>query len=60
MEILSSIWEYIGRTNLFNFIIFVVVFALIFRAAKLGQKLDGAVQGIADRRYQVLPRPRSL
>lgn len=47
MEILSSIWEYIGRTNLFNFIIFVVVFALIFRAAKLGQKLDGAVQGIA-------------
>lgn len=48
MEILSSIWEYIGRTNLFNFIIFVVVFALIFRAAKLGQKLDGAVQGIAD------------
>lgn len=48
MEILSSIWEYIGRTNLFNFIIFVVVFALIFRAAKLGQKLDGAVQGIVD------------
>ena len=48
MEILSSIWEYIGRTNLFNFIIFVVVFALIFRAAKLGQKLDGAVQEIAD------------
>lgn len=48
MEILSSIWEYIGRTNLFNFIIFVVVFALIFRAAKLGKKLDGAVQEIAD------------
>ena len=48
MEILSSIWEYIGRTNLFNFIIFVVVFALIFIEAKLVKKLDGAVQEIAD------------
>ena len=48
MSIINFLFICNKPTNLFNFIIFVVVFALIFRAAKLGQKLDGAVQGIVD------------
>lgn len=47
MDILNAIWEYIGRTNLFNFIIFLSVFIIIFKCAKLGNKIEEARQNIA-------------
>ena len=48
MEIFSTIWEYIGRTNLFNFVIFVAIFGIIFRSIKLGEKLEDSRQDIAN------------
>lgn len=48
MESIRLIWEYIGRTNLFNFIIFLSVFILIWKTAKLGDMLERAKQGVID------------
>lgn len=44
MESLSVVLDYIGRTNLFNFVIFFLVFAFIFKKANLKEKLE-AMQG---------------
>ena len=48
MESIRLIWEYIGRTNLFNFIIFLSVFILIWKMAKLGDMLERAKQSVID------------
>ena len=48
METLSLIWEYIGQTNLFNFAIFVLIFAILFKNAKVGQKLEDAKLNIVN------------
>ena len=48
MESIRLIWEYIGRTNLFNFIIFLSVFILIWKMAKLGDMLERAKQNVID------------
>ncbi len=48
MESIRLIWEYIGRTNLFNFIIFLSVFILIWKMAKLGDMLEKAKQSVID------------
>ena len=48
MESIRLIWEYIGRTNLFNFIIFLSVFILIWKTAKLGDILERAKQSVID------------
>ena len=48
MESIRLIWEYIGRTNLFNFIIFLSVFILIWKMAKLGNMLERAKQSVID------------
>ena len=48
MESIRLIWEYIGRTNLFNFIIFLSVFILIWKMAKLGDMLEKAKQSDID------------
>ena len=48
MESIRLIWEYIGRTNLFNFIIFLSVFILIWKMANLGDMLERAKQSVID------------
>ena len=48
MESIRLIWEYIGRTNLFNFIIFLYVFILIWKMANLGDMLERAKQSVID------------
>ncbi len=48
MESLSLIWDYLGRTNLFNFVIFLSVFILIYKMAHLGDMLEGAKQRVID------------
>ena len=48
MESISTILNYIGRTNLFNFIIFLSIFILIFKKAKLGDKLEGVKNNIVE------------
>ena len=48
MESLSVIWDYLGRTNLFNFIIFLSVFILIYKGCHLGEKLEGAKNSVAE------------
>lgn len=48
MESLSVILDYIGRTNLFNFVIFLSVFVLIFWKAKLGEKLEAVKNSIVE------------
>ena len=45
---LETIWEYIGRTNLFNFIIFFGIFALIFAKINLVGMLKSAKKSIAE------------
>ncbi len=46
MEGINVIVDYLGRTNLFNFIIFLSVFILIYKYANLGEKLEAAKNGI--------------
>ncbi len=48
MESLGVILDYIGRTNLFNFVIFLSVFVLIFWKAKLGEKLEAVKNSIVE------------
>lgn len=45
---LADIFDYIGRTNLFNFVIFLLIFALIFWKAKLGERLEGAKNSVIE------------
>ena len=49
MNGIAGFFDYIGRTNLFNFIIFAAVFALIFWKADLGGLLEKAKNGIVER-----------
>ncbi len=48
MDGLSSIIVYIGRTNLFNFVIFLSIFILIFKAVHLGDMLENAVNSVKE------------
>ena len=44
---INTVIEYLGKTNLFNFIIFVAIFALIFKKIKISKKLDDAANSVA-------------
>ena len=46
MEAVNAFFEYIGRTNLFNFVIFLAVFIIIFKKADLSSKLESAKKAI--------------
>ena len=48
MESFNLVFDYLGRTNLFNFIIFLSVFILIYKTANLGEMLESAKQHIVD------------
>lgn len=49
MDGIAGFFDYIGRTNLFNFFIFVAIFALIFAKADLGGMLEKAKSAIIER-----------
>lgn len=46
MGAVNAFFEYIGRTNLFNFVIFLAVFIIIFKKADLSSKLESAKKAI--------------
>ncbi len=47
MEILSQIIDYIARTNLFNFAIFLAIIILLVKKANVSQKLEESAADVA-------------
>ena len=47
MDSLHTVIEYLGRTNLFNFIIFVAIFGIIFKKIKISEKIGEGASRVA-------------